>query len=37
MDILIHTLFETEWGIITIGIFIIGALLIEFFNNKPKS
>jgi len=38
MDILIKTLFETEWGIIAIGIFLVGAILIDFFTkNKPKT
>lgn len=38
MEIIIETLFETEWGLIILGIFLIGAILIEFFtNNKPKT
>lgn len=36
MEALISALFETEWGLIILGIFLIGAIIIEFFNNKPK-
>lgn len=36
MDIIIKTIFDTEWGIIFIGICIFMAILIEFFINKPK-
>ena len=36
MEALIETLFETEWGIIILGAILLTALLIEFFNNKPK-
>ena len=32
MDIIIETLFETEWGIIIIGVLILIAILIEFFK-----
>jgi len=32
MDIIIETLFETEWGIIIIGALILIAILIEFFK-----
>ena len=38
MDFIIHTLFDTEWGLILVGAFLLGACLIEFFNkNKPKN
>ncbi len=37
MDIIIETLFETEWGIIILGAILLTALLIEFFGNKPKT
>ena len=36
MEVLIETLFETEWGLIILGVFLVFALIIEFFNNKPK-
>lgn len=36
MDIIISTLFETEWGLVILGIFIIGAILIDIFQ-KPKT
>jgi len=36
MSIIISTLFDTEWGIIIIGMFLLGAILIEIFGNKPK-
>lgn len=32
MDIIIETLFETEWGLIVIGALILIAILIEFFK-----
>lgn len=32
MDIIIETLFETEWGLIIIGVLILIAILIEFFK-----
>ena len=32
MDIILETLFETEWGIIIIGALILIAILIEFFK-----
>ncbi len=36
MDVIIATLFDTEWGIILIGMMLFIAITIEFFNNKPK-
>ena len=37
MDALIHTIFDTDWGFVIVGIFLLGACLIEFFSNKkPK-
>lgn len=36
MEALIDTIFNTEWGSIIIGIFLLTALLIELFNHKPK-
>ena len=36
MEVIIDTLANTGIGVIIIGIFIIGAILIEFFNDKPK-
>lgn len=36
MEVLIDTIFNTEWGSIIIGIFILTALLFELFNHKPK-
>ena len=37
MDILIDTLFNTDWGIIILGVFLLGFVIIEFWNNKnPK-
>ena len=36
MEVLIETLFETEWGLIVLGICLIGAILIEIFGKKPK-
>lgn len=34
MGILIETIFETEWGIITIGALLLIAIVIEFFYKK---
>jgi hypothetical protein len=36
MEAFIGTLFETEWGLILLGIMIIIAIFINFFNNKPR-
>lgn len=36
MEILMETLFETEWGVIILGIFLLIALTINFWN-KPKT
>ena len=36
MDIIFETLFETEWGAIILGLFLIAALIINFWN-KPKT
>lgn len=36
MEALLETIFSTEWGLIILGVFLLGALLVEFFNNKPK-
>ena len=37
MDLIIHAIFDTEWGIILVGAFLLGACLFEFFNHKnPK-
>ena len=36
MRTFIDTLFDTEWGLIIVGIFILGAILFEFFDKKPK-
>ena len=36
MEALIDTLANTGIGVIIIGIFIIGAILIDFWSNKPK-
>ena len=32
MDIIIESLFETEWGLIIIGALLLIAILIEFFK-----
>lgn len=37
MDIIIETLFETEWGIIILGSILVIALLIEFFSKNSKN
>ena len=37
MDIIIETLFETEWGIIVIGAILFIALIIEFFGKNSKN
>ena len=37
MDVIIETLFETEWGIIILGSILIIALLIEFFSKNSKN
>ena len=37
MEALIGALFETNLGLIVLGVLIIGAIVIEFFNNKPKT
>lgn len=37
MEVIIDTLADTGLGAIIFGIFIIGAILIEFFGNKPKT
>ena len=36
MDIILETIFETEWGIIFLCGMLILCIIIEFFNNKPK-
>ena len=36
MRTFIDTLFDTEWGLAIIGILILGAILFEFFDKKPK-
>ena len=37
MDALLETLFETDLGVIIIGILIIGAIIFEIFNNKTNT
>ena len=37
MEIVMETLFETDWGLIIFGILMLIALLITFFSNKPKT
>ena len=37
MDVIIETLFETEWGIIILGSILVIALLIEFFSKNSKN
>lgn len=37
MDVIIETLFETEWGIIILGSILVIALLIEFFGKNSKN
>ena len=37
MEAIIDTLADTGPGAIIFGILIIGAILIEFFGNKPKT
>ena len=36
MDIILEALLETPVGAIILGLILITALLIQFFNNKPK-
>ena len=36
MDLIIHTLFDTDYGIIIAGVFLLSAILIEYFGKKPK-
>jgi len=36
MNIIIETLFDTDYGIIIIGAFILLAIIIEWFRKKPK-
>ena len=36
MEIILETLSETGWGVIILGIFLLIAILIEFWNN-PKT
>ena len=37
MEALFESLVETGWGIIILGSFLILAIIMEFFNNKPKT
>lgn len=37
MDLIIETIFETEWGVILLGALLLIGLAIELFGkNKPK-
>ena len=36
MNTIFEAFLDTEWGLIILGIFIVIALLIEFFSNKPQ-
>lgn len=36
MEIILEVLSETGWGVIILGIFLLIAILIEFWN-KPKT
>ena len=36
MDVIFDTLTNTGWGAAIVGVFIIIAILIEFFSNKPQ-
>lgn len=37
MKIISDSLINTGWGAIILGAFILIAILIEFFGNKPKT
>lgn len=37
MGAIMGTLFETDWGVIIIGMIIFIAIVISFFENKPKT
>ena len=37
MEAVITNVFDTEWGLIAIGICLIAAIIFEFFSNKPKT
>ena len=37
MEVILGALADTGWGVIIIGTFIIIAILIEFFGNKPQT
>jgi hypothetical protein len=37
MDIIVKTLFESEWGAIILGALLVMVVIMEFFNNKPKT
>lgn len=36
MEVIFDSLTNTGWGAITLGTFILIAILIEFLSNKPK-
>ena len=37
MEVIFESLVNTGWGAILLGAFILVAILIEFFSNKPKT
>lgn len=37
MEVIFGSLVDTGWGAIIIGAFILVAILVEFFSNKPKT
>lgn len=37
MEVIFESLITTGWGAILFGVLILTAILIEFFNNKPKT
>ena len=36
MDLIIHTLFDTDWGVIILGALLLIFLLVEYFNKTPR-
>lgn len=36
MEVIFESLVNTGWGAVLLGTLILTAIVIEFFNNKPK-